>query len=129
MTFDSAASIEMPEVGAGVATLVDRSYIYTASDGGIPFEDGIKIGRFAQIKSGVLSNMDATPTPVVAGVVLRSPARPVTEDMVYSKEFCDNDVATAAHGNRWHHCLVVPPFHPPLFSHDDGRHGPAHNGS
>ena len=90
MTFDSAASMEMPEVGAGVATLVDRSYIYTASEGGVPFEDGLKIGRFAQIKAGVLSNMDGTATPVVAGVVLRSPARPVTEDMIYSKEFCDN---------------------------------------
>lgn len=35
------------------------------------WEEGLIIGRFAQIKAGVLSNMDGTATPVVAGVVLR----------------------------------------------------------
>lgn len=41
------------------------------------YENGLLIGRFAQILSGTLSNMDGTATPLVAGVVLRG-----TNDLV-----------------------------------------------
>ena len=90
MVFPSSASAEMPVVGAGVCTVPEKSIILTSTDGRVPFEDGLIIGRVAQIKAGVLSNMDATPTPVIAGVVMRQPNRPVDEDMIYSKQMTDN---------------------------------------
>ena len=35
------------------------------------FEDGLKIGRFAKLDAGRLDNLDASATPVIAGVVTR----------------------------------------------------------
>lgn len=38
------------------------------------FENGLKIGRFAKLDAGSIDNMDASATPVIAGVVLRNVA-------------------------------------------------------
>lgn len=43
------------------------------------FEDSLKVGRFAKLDTGSLDNMDASATPVIAGVVLRNPSN-ATED-------------------------------------------------
>jgi hypothetical protein len=36
------------------------------------FENGLKVGLFAKLDAGSLDNLDASATPVIAGVVLRS---------------------------------------------------------
>lgn len=43
------------------------------------FEDGLKVGKFAQLKAGSIDNLDETATPVIAGVVLRNVASPVED--------------------------------------------------
>ena len=36
------------------------------------FEDGLVVGRFAKLDTGSIDNLDASVTPVIAGVVLRN---------------------------------------------------------
>ena len=43
------------------------------------FEDSLKVGRFAKLDTGSIDNMDASATPVIAGVVLRNVASPVED--------------------------------------------------
>lgn len=54
------------------------------------FQDGLTVGRFAQVKAGVISNMDATATPTLAGVVMRNAASPVEAASVLNTAYYAN---------------------------------------
>jgi len=50
------------------------------------FEDGLIAGRFAKIDTGSIDNLDASATPVLAGVVLRDIVMPVEDGEAYTSE-------------------------------------------
>lgn len=50
------------------------------------FETGLKVGRFAKLDTGSVDNLDASATPVVAGVVLRSVSNAIEDGDTYTKE-------------------------------------------
>ncbi|MDR0453476.1 MAG: hypothetical protein LBH05_01540 [Deferribacteraceae bacterium] len=61
----------------------DGGLILTATD----FQNGLKIGRFAQIKNGIqLANLDGSSTTLVAGVALRSVVNPIESGDSYDAE-------------------------------------------
>lgn len=82
MSFGSGHYDAPPSSAIGTCFNERSATILTASDGGVPFVDGLKIGLFAQIKAGKLDNMDATATPTVAGVVLGKVSRASEETAV-----------------------------------------------
>lgn len=43
------------------------------------FEDALVVGRFAKLDTGSLDNVDASATPVIAGVVLRKASNPIED--------------------------------------------------
>ena len=93
MSFESGHFDAPPTSAIGTCFNERAATILTASAGGVPFVDGLKIGYFAQIKSGKLDNMDSTATPVVAGVVLGKVSRASTESVIdASKEDVANFV-------------------------------------
>lgn len=51
------------------------------------FEDGLIVGRFAKVDAGRLDNMDGSVTPVIAGVVLRSPNATIENGTVIETDF------------------------------------------
>lgn len=75
MAFASAMTAEQVNVGSGT-TLEAYSFDALATD---TFESGLIIGRFAKLDAGSLDNMDASATPVVAGVVKREARYPMED--------------------------------------------------
>jgi len=75
MAFGTGYLDDPQKVGAG-ERWGNSHLILTARE----FEDGLLVGRFAQLLNGVLSNLDETAEPVLAGVVLRNPAAPVEDE-------------------------------------------------
>jgi hypothetical protein len=70
MPFPTAAQVNIPNVQEGQAwgseAAVDLSTI--------SYQDGLNLGRFARIDAnGILSNLDGSATPLLAGVTLVSP--------------------------------------------------------
>jgi len=58
------------------------------------FQDGLETGRFAQLKAGILSNLDGTTTPDLAGVVLLRKSSALEDGTAISAENnVDVDVA------------------------------------
>lgn len=51
---------------------------------------GINVGRFAQLKAGVIQDMDGTVTPVIAGVVLRHVANAVEDGNKLDSDLFDH---------------------------------------
>lgn len=47
------------------------------------FENGLIVGRFAKVDAGSIDNLDASATPVLAGVVLRDIVMPVEDGEAY----------------------------------------------
>ena len=82
MSFESGHYDAPPTSAIGTCFNERAATILTASAGGVPFVDGLKIGCFAQIKAGNLDNMDDTATPVVAGVILGKVLRASTETVI-----------------------------------------------
>ena len=82
MSFESGHYDGPPNSAIGTCFDERTAIILTASEGGVPFVDNLKIGYFAQIKSGKLDNMDSTATPVVAGVVLGKVSRASNETVI-----------------------------------------------
>ena len=76
MAFTDPYTANPEQIGSGVTT---EAYTFNAL-ATTNFQDGITVGRFAQLKAGVLSDMDATATPTVAGVVKREARYPITTD-------------------------------------------------
>lgn len=68
MAFDTTVQEEIPNIGSGEISTAG-AHNETAYDN---FVDGLVIGRMAQMKAGVLSNLDGTATPILPGVVLRA---------------------------------------------------------
>jgi len=66
MTFATGALSDMPVVGSGELSGNNNIVLSAAT-----FEDGLIMGRFAKLDTGSIDNIDASVTPVVAGVVLR----------------------------------------------------------
>ena len=50
------------------------------------FENGLIAGRFAKIDNGSIDNLDASATPVLAGVVIRDIAMPIEDGEAYSDD-------------------------------------------
>lgn len=53
------------------------------------FEDGLVVGRFAKLDAGSIDNIDASVTPVVAGVVLRNVTNPIEDAGVVDADLFD----------------------------------------
>ena len=81
MSFGSGHYDAPPSSAIGTCFNERSATILTASEGGVPFVDGLKIGLFAQIKGGKLDNMDNT-LPTVAGVVLGKVSRSSEETVI-----------------------------------------------
>ena len=75
MAFASTFTAEQVNVGAG-STL--QAFTFDALNSQV-FESGLIVGRFAKLDTGSLDNMDASATPVVAGVI-KNEARYPMED-------------------------------------------------
>lgn len=81
MAFKNTVLQEYKDLGAG-EVLKSFPHSVTAHDS---FEDGLRAGRFAQIKAGVLSNLDGTATPAIVGIPLRKVTGEIADDSVYTK--------------------------------------------
>jgi hypothetical protein len=51
---------------------------------------GINVGRYAQVKAGIIEDMDGTATPTIAGVVLRLAANAVEDGSVLDSNLFDH---------------------------------------
>ena len=82
MAFTSHNFTEIANVGAGVLnpTLPHKISTYTVN-----YNSPLTIGRIAQIKSGKLANLDATATPVIAGLILESVANPMENGNTFTQ--------------------------------------------
>lgn len=68
--------------GAGAG---EASHILYADTHNInQWQDGIKIGRIAQLKAGVVSDMDGTTNPVIVGAVIKE-VNAIEDGMTYNK--------------------------------------------
>ena len=75
MAFETGYLSDFNKVGAGEEYGVNNRILGHRS-----YEDGLKVGRFAKVDSGRLDNMDGSATPVIAGVVIRTPTTSVEAD-------------------------------------------------
>jgi hypothetical protein len=75
MAFATGYLGDFKKVGAGEEYGVNNRVL-----GFRTYENGLKVGRFAKVDSGSLDNMDGSSTPVIAGVVVRTPAVSVESD-------------------------------------------------
>jgi len=75
MAFATAFSAEQTNVGAGTTL---EAFSFDALNSQV-FESGLIVGRFAKLDTGSLDNMDASATPVVAGVVKREARYPMED--------------------------------------------------
>jgi hypothetical protein len=75
MAFGTGYLKDFNEVGAGEEYGVNNRVL-----GHRTYEDKLVVGRFAKVASGSLDNLDGTESPVIAGVVLRSPTTAVEAD-------------------------------------------------
>ena len=82
MAFTSHNFTEIANVGAGVLnpTLPHKISTYTVN-----YNSPLTIGRIAQIKAGKLANLDATATPVIAGLVLSSVVNPMENGNTFTQ--------------------------------------------
>ena len=82
MAFTSHDFKQIVNVGAGVLnpTLPHKISTYT-----INYNSPLTIGRIAQIKSGKLTNLDATATPVIAGLILESVVNPMENGNTFTQ--------------------------------------------
>ena len=82
MAFTSHNFTEIANVGAGVLnpTLPHKISTYTVN-----YNSPLAIGRIAQIKAGKLANLDATATPVIAGLVLSSVVNPMENGNTFTQ--------------------------------------------
>lgn len=79
MAFTTAPSIDVAGVGSGQPSDIFYKFILSAE----VFEDGLNIGRFAKLDTGSIDNLDASATPVIAGVVKRSVTNPIEDGDTY----------------------------------------------
>lgn len=75
MAFATEYLGDFNKVGAGEEYGVNNRIL-----GHRTYEDGLVIGRFAKVDTGSLDNMDGSSTPVIAGVVVRTPTTAVEAD-------------------------------------------------
>lgn len=69
MAFATGLLNDIEKVGAG-EVLGSSNGVLTFTT----FEDGLTVGRFAKLDTGSIDNIDASVTPVIAGVVVRNVA-------------------------------------------------------
>ena len=74
MAFPTAYLADPQKVGAGEVYGTNNTIL--ASD---TFENGLLVGRFAKLDTGSIDNLDASVTPVIAGVVKRNVASPIED--------------------------------------------------
>lgn len=85
MGFNNAIAKDAPGLLAGE---VIEGHV-SNTDAFETFEDGLVVGRFAKYDTGSLDNLDASATPVIAGVVSRN----LTSNMEVSVYDTTDDVA------------------------------------
>lgn len=69
MTFATGLLNDIQVVGAGEQQGLANTILSFET-----FEDGLTVGRFAKLDTGSIDNLDASATPVIAGIVLRDVA-------------------------------------------------------
>lgn len=75
MAFGTGYLSDTKKIGAGEEQGVQNIVL-----GHDSYEDGLVVGRFAKMDSDRLDNMDGSATPVIAGVVMRTPVTAVEAD-------------------------------------------------
>ena len=75
MPFETQTFTDPALVDAGIALSHD-GFLQTWTT----FENGLLSGRFAKLDAGSIDNIDASASPVIAGVVLRDLSSPVDKD-------------------------------------------------
>lgn len=93
MAFPTGYQAEIEKVGAGEEYGVNNRVL-----GHREYEDGLKIGRFAKVDAGSLDNMDSSATPVIAGVVIRTPTTAVEADGTIDAELTTGSVSYMQNG-------------------------------
>lgn len=71
--FEGGLPTDYEKIQSGVPTGIHNKVVLSFDT----FEDGLIVGRFAKLLDGSLNNVDATASPVIAGVVLRKPTNPL----------------------------------------------------
>lgn len=79
MTFPTRPTIDIAEAGSGQPSDIFAKFILSSE----VFEDGLNIGRFAKLDTGSIDNLDASATPVIAGVVIRNVTNPIEDGDTY----------------------------------------------
>jgi hypothetical protein len=74
MAFTGGLTNDFGPIGAG-ERYGDVNIILTSDD----FQDGLRVGRFAQLDNGKLLNTNGFAGPLLAGVVLRNVAAPIED--------------------------------------------------
>jgi hypothetical protein len=82
MAFENYSYTEITDVDAGVINVVVSPKVDTYT---VNYNAPLNTGKFAIIKSGNLSNMDKTATPVVAGLVLQSVTNAIESGETFTK--------------------------------------------
>lgn len=79
MAFPIAPSIDGASTHSGQTQDIFASLILSTGT----FEDGLQVGRFAKLDTGSIDNLDASATPVIAGVILRCVTNAIEDDDTY----------------------------------------------
>ena len=93
MSFTTGYLSDPAKSGAGELYGVDHTVL-----GSETFEDGLKVGRFAKLDGGSLDNMDGSATPVIAGVVIRTPSATVEAGDSINADLTTGGVSYAQRG-------------------------------
>lgn len=80
MAFADRPTPSVPNVLAGVDIDPNTRDVLSFTT----FEDGLFVGRFAKLDTGSLDNLDASVTPVLAGVTVRNPANPLEDGNTFT---------------------------------------------
>lgn len=75
MSFSTGYLADPVKVGAGERFDPKSDIVLSSST----FEDDLVVGRFAKLDTGSIDNIDASATPVIAGVVLRKGSNPIED--------------------------------------------------
>lgn len=92
MAFTSPITIEIAGTQSGKRDDANNNYTVSSTS----FEEGLKVGVFCKLDAGSFDNIDASSTPVIAGVVVRNDANAIEAGDTYRhEEFTQIEVCRA----------------------------------